>query len=288
MDHARQYSDRTLDEMQLVYGEGYLSPGGAEEVDALLDGVTVRGRRVLDLGCGVGGAAIRIVRELGAGTVLGIDVEERALGRATAAVEAAGLAGRITFELVSPGPFPLPDESVDIVFCKDVVSHLADKEPLFAEVARVLRSGGVFAFGDWTTGSAPEAPGTVRRPDGLVLHFEPLERYRQGLGRNGFTSIGTRDHSAWLLERTRRELDTVLRLREERSDPDSLEDRIAVARRRLHNLQCGRLEHWHVQASRVGEPPMVITPSARRAASLRERGPSAASHSGSGSLIRSE
>ena len=251
MPHTSQYSDATLDKMQLLYGEGYLSPGGAEEVDAILDGVTVRGRRVLDLGCGVGGAAIRIVRELDAGTVVGIDVEERSLERATAAVRAAGLAHRITFELMAPGPVPLTAESIDIVFCKDVISHLADKGPLFSEVERVLRGGGVFAFGDWTRGSAADAPCTVHRPDGLVLHFEPLERYLRGLERNGFTSIGTRDHSAWLLERTRRELQAVLRLREERSDPESMEDRIAVTRRRLDNLETGRVEHWHVQASKA-------------------------------------
>ena len=144
MPHTRQYSDTTLDEMQLLYGEGYLSPGGAEEVDAILDGVPVRGRRVLDLGCGVGGAAIRIVQELAAGSVVGIDVEEPALERATAAVRAAGLAGRIRFELVSPGSIPLADESVDIAFCKDVICHLADKGPLFSEVGRVLRRGGNF------------------------------------------------------------------------------------------------------------------------------------------------
>ena len=248
MPHVSRYSDTTLDEMQLVYGEGYLSPGGAEEVDAILDGVTVRGRRVLDLGCGVGGAAIRIVRELDARTVVGIDVEERALERATVAARAAGLSHRIAFELVAPGPIPLPDESVDIVFCKDVISHLADKGPLFSEVGRVLRSGGVFAFGDWTRGNAVDAPCTVRRPDGLVLHFEPLERYLRGLERSGFASIATRDHSAWLLERTRRELQTVLCRREESGDPESLEDRIAVSRRRLENLETERVEHWHVQA----------------------------------------
>ena len=251
MPHAGQYSDTTLDEMQLLYGEGYLSPGGAEEVDAILDGVAVRGRRVLDLGCGVGGAAIRIVRKLDAGTLVGIDVEERALERATAAVRAAGLAERIAFELVEPGPFPLTDESVDIVFCKDVISHLADKGPLFSEVERVLRSGGVFAFGDWTSGSAADAPGAVRRPDGLVLHFEPLERYLRGLEQSRFTSISTRDHSTWLLERTRRELQTALRLREAGSDSGAMEDRIAVTRRRLENLETGRLEHWHVQASKA-------------------------------------
>ena len=250
MPHTSQYRDTTLDEMQLLYGEGYLSPGGSEEVDAILDGVTVRGRHVLDLGCGVGGAAIRIVRELEAGTVVGVDVEQRTLERATAAVRAAGLAQRIAFELVAPGPIPLPDESVDIVFCKDVICHLADKGPLFSEIHRVVRSGGVLAFGDWTRGSAADAPCTIRRPDGLELHFEPLERYLRGLEHVGFTSISSRDHSAWLLERTRRELQTVLRLREERSDSESLEDRVALTRRRLENLETERVEHWHVQASK--------------------------------------
>ena len=79
MPHTRQYSDTTLDEMQLLYGEGYLSPGGAEEVDAILDGVPVRGRRVLDLGCGVGGAAIRIVREHDAGSVTSASTWKNAL-----------------------------------------------------------------------------------------------------------------------------------------------------------------------------------------------------------------
>ena len=251
MPHTSQYSDTTLDEMQRLYGEGYLSPGGAEEVDAILDGVPVRGRRVLDLGCGVGGAAIRIVQEHDAGSVVGIDVEERALERATAAVRALGLARRIVLELVAPGPVPLTDGSVDIVFCKDVICHLADKGPLFSEVGRVLRREGRFAFGDWTRGRAADAPSTVRRPDGLELHFEPLERYLRGLERNGFTSIRTRDHSAWLLERTRRELQAVLRLREESPEPELMEDRIAVTRRRLENLETGRVEHWHVQASRA-------------------------------------
>ena len=163
MARASQYSDSTCDEMQLVYGEGYLSPGGAEEVDAMLEGFTVRGRRVLDLGCGVGGAAIRIVRELGAGAVVGIDVEERALERAAVAVEAAGLARRITFEPVAPGPFPFPDESVDIVFCKDVISHLADKAPLFSPDPHVALKHG---FGDEIEACDLRRIGCVRRrPD---------------------------------------------------------------------------------------------------------------------------
>jgi len=250
MPNPSQYSDTVLNEMQLLYGDGYLSPGGAEEVGAILDGVTVHGRHVLDLGCGVGGAAIRIVGEFGASSVLGIDVEAPVLERAEAAVKAVGLDRRISFQLVTPGPFPLADESVDVVFSKDVVCQVPDKEQLFAEVARVLRKGGVFAFGDWTTGAA-FGPNTVQRADGLVLHFEPLEHYLQGLEQSGFAPAVTREHSAWLLERTRRELETVEGMRSKHENSERMRQRIEVTQRRLQSLQTGRLEHWHLQATRA-------------------------------------
>ena len=256
MTYRSQYSDTVLNEMQLLYGEGYLSPGGAEEVDGILDGVTVRGCRVLDLGCGVGGAAMRMVRELGAETVLGLDVEERSLECADAKVTAAGLSRQIAFELVEPGPIPLADESFDIVFVKDVFCHLADKEPLFSEVSRVLRKGGVLALSAWTTGIAPmsETPQTqrvVRRPDGLVLYFEPLENYLQGLEQSGFTSILKREHSGWLLERTRRELESVQGMQGENETSQAMGQRIKVTQRRLQSLETDSLQHWHLQASRA-------------------------------------
>ena len=40
--------------LQLVWGDGYLSPGGPEEVARVLEGVELTGRRVLDIGCGLG------------------------------------------------------------------------------------------------------------------------------------------------------------------------------------------------------------------------------------------
>ena len=233
-----------------------ICPGGAEEVDAILDGVTVRGCRVLDLGCGVGGAAIRIAGEFGAEKVVGVDVEEHSIEYANAKVRTAGLAHQITFELIEPGPIPAADESFDIVFSKDVVCHLADKRPMFSEVYRVLRKGGVFALGDWTIGTTPISGGpekqrVVRRPDGLVLYFEPLEHYLQGLEQSGFASITTREHSGWLLERTRRELETAQGMQGEHEEAASMAQRIKVTQRRLHSLESGHLAHWHLQASRA-------------------------------------
>ena len=256
MTYRSQYSDAVLSEMQLLYGEGYLSPGGAEEVDAILEGVELKSCRVLDLGCGVGGAAIRMTRVFGAQTVVGIDVESRSIEQANSAVEAAGLSERISFKVVEPGPIPAANESFDIVFLKDVFCHLADKNPLFSDIHRVLRRGGILAFSAWTTGIAttPEdaaTPRVVRRPDGLVLYFEPLAHYVTGLESSGFSSVVTTQHSAILLERTRRELDTVRGLQQQYPDSGKMEHRIKVTERRLQSLQTGRLEHWHLQATRA-------------------------------------
>ena len=44
-----------------------------------------------------------------------------------------------------PGPLPFTDASFDVVFSKDALLHVPDKDALFAEIFRVLKPGGVFA-----------------------------------------------------------------------------------------------------------------------------------------------
>ena len=39
MSRDDQYKDRVIEGMQMLYGKGFLSPGGAPEVDLMLDGV---------------------------------------------------------------------------------------------------------------------------------------------------------------------------------------------------------------------------------------------------------
>ena len=154
MAYEKQYSDAVRASVETVYGAGFLSPGGAAEVGHILDGLAIAGRDVLDLGCGPGGAAVALAGDLGAGRVLGIDVDAQTLERAAETVAAVGLADRITLKLVEPGPLPLPDGSFDVVFSKDVIAHVTDKDTLYGEILRVLRPGGAFAGSDWMRGGA--------------------------------------------------------------------------------------------------------------------------------------
>src|SRR5215211_2281741 len=53
-DEQQQYERRFTDALQFVWGKGFLSPGGPEEVEEMLSVCTIAGCRVLDIGSGLG------------------------------------------------------------------------------------------------------------------------------------------------------------------------------------------------------------------------------------------
>jgi 2-polyprenyl-3-methyl-5-hydroxy-6-metoxy-1,4-benzoquinol methylase len=51
---ANQYNRRNIETMEMLYGTGYLSMGGDDEVANIVARVEVAGKDVLDIGCGLG------------------------------------------------------------------------------------------------------------------------------------------------------------------------------------------------------------------------------------------
>src|SRR5690606_18723943 len=121
-----EYHDDLVDFLEILWGEGYLSPGGPEEVDKVVEGIDLGGRDVLDIGCGSGGITLRLADAHGAGPVVGIDVEAPVLARAVQRATARKLGGRVAFRRVDPGPLPFEPESFDVVFSKDAIVHIPD------------------------------------------------------------------------------------------------------------------------------------------------------------------
>ena len=186
------YDDRVIESMQLVYGDGFLSPGGREEVCRIVAGLAL-GQRVLDVGCGLGGPAIALVQDAGAERVLGIDVQQPVLDRAGERVRAAGLADRIELRRVASGPFPFPDETFDVVYVTSVICHIEDLAPFLSQCRRVLRPGGHLVGTDWFTVPADaaatrafEAWATELGERGLDFHFAPLDAFERHLDALGF------------------------------------------------------------------------------------------------------
>ncbi|SPH17261.1 Sarcosine/dimethylglycine N-methyltransferase [Defluviimonas aquaemixtae] len=209
MSATEHYNRSIIAFLGELWGEGYLSPGGPEEVARIVEGLDLAGKTVLDVGSGAGGVAMTLVREHGAGRVVGIDVEDDVCEAARQLVAEAGLAERIEFRRVEPGPFPLPDASVDIIFSKDSIVHIRDKEALAAEAFRVLRPGGWFAASDWMISHdgapSPEMAYYLTCED-LDFGMASPVRYERALRQAGFTKVRLTNRNQWYRERAQEEL----------------------------------------------------------------------------------
>jgi ubiquinone/menaquinone biosynthesis C-methylase UbiE len=107
-----------------------------------------QGGSLLDVGCGQG-KSFRLLRDAFQPTrMLGLDADPHSidLSRAEAARES------IQMELFTAdcAQIPLPDASVDIVFCHQTFHHLVEQERALAEFWRVLKPGGLLLFAEST------------------------------------------------------------------------------------------------------------------------------------------
>ena len=204
------YDGTAIRFLEALWGEGYLSPGGPEEVDRVVEGLDLAGKRILDLGCGAGGIALHLVERHGAGHVTGFDVELPVIEHARRAAEKRGLSARASFVQAPPGTLPFADASFDVVFSKDALLHVRNKDALFAEIFRVLKPGGFFAASNWMIEHdgepSPEMKAYVAA-EGLSFAMASPARYRRAMERAGFRDIVVRDRNPWYREVARGELE---------------------------------------------------------------------------------
>jgi ubiquinone/menaquinone biosynthesis C-methylase UbiE len=144
------------------------------------------GMHILDIGCGLGGPS-RYLAEAHDCRVTGIDLTEDYVRTANALAERVGLAGRVTYRQASALALPFEPGTFDGACMMHVGMNVADKPVLFAEVRRVLGSGGIFAIYD-----------IMRMADGELcfpLHWAATpetsfvatpEKYRRALHAAGF------------------------------------------------------------------------------------------------------
>lgn len=96
----------------------------------------VRGKRVLDAGCGVGWGT-KLLLEAGAAEVTGLDISEEAIEDGRRRVPEAQFRQGDLMDL------PFDDDAFDVVVCFEALEHTSDTGRTLDELARVLVAGGV-------------------------------------------------------------------------------------------------------------------------------------------------
>jgi tocopherol O-methyltransferase len=113
--------------------------------------------RVLDAGCGVGGSAIWLARELGV-RVIGINVVPGDIDRARRYARRREVADRVTFELQDMTRTAFTGASFDVVWAIESVCHVPDKREFLAEARRLLKPGGRLVIADAYRRQRPFGP----------------------------------------------------------------------------------------------------------------------------------
>ncbi|MEW5733896.1 MAG: methyltransferase domain-containing protein [Thermodesulfobacteriota bacterium] len=254
MAHTDHYPPDMICMLEALWGEGFLSPGGPEEVARIIGDHDLRGRELLDIGCGTGGIDIELVKSHGVARATGMDVEEGVLSHARALVSRHGLADRIEFLKTEPGPLPFPAKAFDVVFSKDSILHIPDKHVLMAEVFRVLRPGGQFVASDWLVAAEPPSRAMLDyiAAEGLDFRMAGPVRYRDAMEKAGFTDIRIVSRNEWYRRQAREELERLSgNLGKEiaqKVDPEFIRHNITLWERMISVLDTGEHCPSHLYA----------------------------------------
>ena len=103
----------------------------------------VKGKHVLEVGCGGGQCSIAFAKR--GAVVTGIDFSDGQVKFARALAEREGVEATFLRRNVE-NLRPIPDGSQDVVFSSRALEFVKRVDRCFAEVARVLRPGGLFVF----------------------------------------------------------------------------------------------------------------------------------------------
>ncbi len=108
-----------------------------------LQPIVIEAKTIVDLGSATGSATRPLARRFRGAHIVSVDVSRRML---EASITKRGWRTKHSAVQGSACSLPLADHSADVVFSNLLLPWIDDLDTAFAEVARVLRQGGLFLF----------------------------------------------------------------------------------------------------------------------------------------------
>jgi SAM-dependent methyltransferase len=177
--------------------------GGLRASRELLEVVPIRAEdRVLDIGAGLAGSARLLASAVGC-RVDCIEMSRDYCAGAAVLNRLTGLEDRVKVHQGSALDLPFPGGSFDVVWMQNVGMNIADKRKLYAEISRVLKPGGRYAFQEMAAGKVATSyfplPWAADPADNFLVSPEEMHSL---LGNCGFTPELFEDTSDTHLSRT--------------------------------------------------------------------------------------
>ncbi len=142
------------------------------------------GRRILDVGCGFGASSIYLARNYNA-EATGITISPVQVEIASKAASAENVKAK--FLLMDAQAISI-DQSFDVVWSVESISHYQEREIFFASAARLLKPGGTLAIIDWfkreNLKQAEHKKFIQPIEKGMLVELQTMEEYKTILASN--------------------------------------------------------------------------------------------------------
>lgn len=151
-EEIKNYYDTHAEAIKDFFGDtyqAYLVPGAENTENHASTNLFLAARagikpgdRVLDAGCGAGGPAVEIAKNISGVTIDAITISRVQAGLAIKLITDNGLSDRVRIHTGDFHQLPFADQTFDVVYFFESDAYSWDQHKLFTEVYRVLKPGG--------------------------------------------------------------------------------------------------------------------------------------------------
>lgn len=205
-----QYSINGILRYEQIFGHTFVSTGGLETTQEFCSCLKLKpGMRVLDIGCGTGGSAFYLARKFGV-EVLGIDLSTNMLeiaNRHRNEMEDK-VKNLVTFRKLDATVAFFPHNYFDLMYSRDAIMHIADKDLLYSKVYDWLKPGGQILVSEYIHGT--NYPNHSREYLDYVkdrgYQLATLKNYENVLRNSGFESVVAESKTDYFVQILKKEM----------------------------------------------------------------------------------
>jgi len=204
-----QYKMSGILRYEWIFGDTFISTGGRETTEDFCKLLSLSpGSRVLDVGCGIGGSAFYMAEKYGA-TVVAIDLSTNmlAIGRDRLNKLPTNIQEKVSFEFGDITEQTYAAGSFDVIYSRDTILHIANKQKLFSLFHSWLAPGGRLLITDYCQGDKVLSPSFLSYVKQREYNLTTVKQYGALLQKAGFTDVQATDSTDRFIQILRTEVD---------------------------------------------------------------------------------
>jgi len=213
MDH-KQYSRNGVLRYEKIFGEGFVSTGGIDTTLEFLEQLDLKpNQKVLDVGCGIGGGNFLMADKYGV-ECLAMDLSSNMVGIAWERAQ-AHKNSKTQFEIGDICKQKFPENYFDVIYSRDTILHIDDKEGLFAKFKKWLKPNGKIFISDYCCGPKPWSKEFETYVAGRGYDLRTPAEYGQIFVNLGFRNVKALDRTDLFVRSLKNELKKMEQIRGE-------------------------------------------------------------------------